>query len=334
VHDLILGDVELRREELEDFVIRKSDGWPTYHFACVVDDEWMRISHVIRGQEHLMNTPKHIALQRALGFATPQYAHVPVIFNPDGSKMSKRDKEKALARGEKPPEIDVHDFRVSGYLPEALVNFTALLGWSPGGDREFMTYGEMIELFSVERIGRTAAKFDREKLLSFNTDYLNRAEDDRKLAGLRDWAAAAGVDLAGRDDDFLTRLMTAAKGFRTFTELWNKSAFLFVADEAVVYNEADVEKVLRKGGGEGLRVLGELRAKLSELPDWSAAAIEALLRGYCEQTGLGLGKVAQPLRVAVTGCTISPPIFDSLAFLGREATIRRLARAQNECRAK
>ena len=174
VTDDILGEVTLATDQLEDSVIPKSDGFPTYHFACVVDDELMRITHVLRGQEHLMNTPKHIALQRALGFATTHYANMPVIFNKSGGKMSKRDKEKAIAKGEVPPEIEVRDFRAAGYLPEAIVNFIALLGWSPGDDREQFDLAEMTSLFSIDRIGKTNAKFDRTKLLSFNTDWAAR----------------------------------------------------------------------------------------------------------------------------------------------------------------
>ncbi|UCC29124.1 MAG: glutamate--tRNA ligase, partial [Phycisphaerales bacterium] len=132
VSDEILGEVRLAADQHEDFVIQKGDGFPTYHLACVVDDELMEITHVLRGQEHLMNTPKHVALQRALGFAVPKYAHLPVIFNMDGSKMSKRDKDKAVKKGLPPPEIDVHDFRMAGYIPEAVVNFISLLGWSVG----------------------------------------------------------------------------------------------------------------------------------------------------------------------------------------------------------
>ncbi|UCG33634.1 MAG: glutamate--tRNA ligase [Phycisphaerales bacterium] len=327
VSDMILGEVTLKREELEDFVIRKSDGWPTYHFACVVDDELMKITHVLRGQEHVMNTPKHIALQRALGFAMPQYAHMPIIMNMDGSKMSKRDKERALAQGEPPPEIDVHDFRAAGYLPEAVVNFIALLGWSPGGDREQMTTEELTDLFSVERINKTAAKFDRDKLLAFNTDWLSRVSAARRLAALRDFCEVTGSPLGQAHDDTLLTLMQASQGIRTFAQLDGKSRFIFVPDEQIRFDEKAVKKVLRKNDGEGLRVLADLLPRLEGLPDWTAEAIEGLLRGVCEETGLGLGKVAQPIRVAVSGGTISPTIFDTLVLLGRERTLTRIRRA-------
>ena len=330
VDDRILGSVTVRREELEDFVIVKSDGFPTYHFACVVDDELMGITDVLRGQEHLMNTPKHVALQQALGLATPRYAHVPLIFNMDGSKMSKRDKEKALAEGRRPPEIDVHDFRASGYLPEVLVNFIALLGWSPGGDREKLTRQELIELFRVERIGKTAAKFDREKLLAFNTDALNAADEGRKLAGLRDYIAVSGFPAGDADDEKLSRLLRAGEGFRTFGDLMEKARFLFVPDEQVAYDEAAVAKVLRKGEPPGLSILRELEPRLASLEPWTAEQLEQLLRRVCEEKSLGLGKVAQPLRVAVSGGTISPPIFETLAILGQAAALRRVRRCLEE----
>src|SRR5262249_21268210 len=152
-------DVSFAAGEVEDFVIVKSDGFPTYHFAVVLDDEHMRITHVLRAQEHLMNTPKHVFLQRALVLASPLYAHLPLVFNMDGTKMSKRDKARDIAAGRPPREIDVHDFRASGYLPEAIVNFIALVGWSPGGDREKMTLDEMTALFSLDRINKTSGRF-------------------------------------------------------------------------------------------------------------------------------------------------------------------------------
>ncbi|MCH8969116.1 MAG: glutamate--tRNA ligase, partial [Planctomycetes bacterium] len=257
VIDTILGEVTLSKDDLEDFVIRKADGFPTYHFACVVDDELMKISHVLRGSEHLNNTPKHIAMQQALGFATPVYAHMPIIMNMSGSKMSKRDKEKAVAKGEPPPEIDVHDFRAAGFLPEALLNFIALLGWSPGDDREHFTLDELVEAFTLERIGKTSAKFDRDKLLSFNTDWAAKLPSDRLLEAFRDYlqlriadcglTSASSVEprieeqqsrdregadpesrsafppgLLTADDATLARVLEVCKGFRTCADVVTK----------------------------------------------------------------------------------------------------------------
>ncbi len=327
VDDSVLGQVRIAREELEDFVIQKSDGWPTYHFACVVDDALMRITHVLRGQEHLMNTPKHVALQEALGFATPIYAHLPIIFNMNGSKMSKRDKEKAIKKGLTPPEIDVHDFRAAGYLPEALLNFISLLGWNPGGDREEMTLSETAELFSLDRIGSSNAKFDRDKLLAFSTDWNTRVTADRLLGGLKDFAAVNNAASTALDDEVLSYLLRVSQGFRTFCDIESKAAFLTSEDDAIEYQPKAVKKVLAKNDGAGFAMLETLLVALEAVSDWTAESIESLLTEVCESREIQLGAVAQPLRVAVTGSTVSPPIYDTLVMLGREGTLKRIRRA-------
>ena len=327
VVDEILGEVTLEADQLEDFVIQKSDGYPTYHFACVVDDALMRITHVLRGQEHLMNTPKHIAIQRALGFATPHYGHMPVIFNMDGSKMSKRDKEKALKEGRQPPEIDVHDFRESGYLPEALLNFISLLGWSTGDDQEQIDVAETIKRFRIERIGKTNAKFDREKLLSFNTDWAARVSSERLLEAFKDFLSinpSVPADMTTADDAVLARVLEVCAGFRTFVDVVKKAGFLFVDDDAIEYDPKAVKKVLAKNDGEGYAVLEALIPKLEAVTDWSAGPLEELINGVVVERQTKLGKIAQPIRVAVSGSTISPSIHDTLVLLGKPRTLTRL----------
>lgn len=386
IEDQILGSVRVAAAETDDFVVLKSDGWPTYHFAVVVDDEEMLVTHVLRGQEHLLNTANHLALQQAFGFHTPVYAHLPIILNMDGSKMSKREKlvavraqadalkrqrdagdaaaaarwEQLLAlaggadviaameSGVSPPqealrrmarflhvelpEIEIHDFRTTGYLPEVLLNFIALLGWSPGNDREKMTLSEMCALFSLERIGKTNARFDRAKLLNFNTTAIAAAPPAVRLAGLRDYLAVqSGSPLAGLDDAMLSRLLAICEGFRVFRDVETKCAALFVADDQFEYDADAVQKNLLKGEKAGVTVLRALRAALAAQADWSPSAIEQLLRGFAESRGMGLGKVAQPLRIAVTGGTISPPIFETLAILGQERTLARLDRTLRIC---
>jgi glutamyl/glutaminyl-tRNA synthetase len=384
IHDEILGDVTFAAGELEDLVIVKSNGWPTYHFAVVVDDAHMKISHVLRAQEHLMNTPKHVFMQRALGYATPAFAHLPLVFNLDNSKMSKRDKAKAvqkaiadcgakmspqspegaawheslqsaaggsdvierLKKGDAPdsatldrlarflgvqlPEIDVHDFRVSGYLPEALVNFVALIGWSPGNDREILTRQEMIDAFSTERINKTAGRFDREKLLSFNTTYVAAATPERLRAAFRDWAAAGDSPMARLDDATVDRVLAACKGFRTFADVEAKAGVLFIDDAAVPYDADAVRKVLAKNGGAGYAMLERVLPELAALADWSADAIEAWVKTYCERTGSKMGDVAQPLRVAVAGRPVSPSIGETLSLLGRDRTLVRIRRCMDK----
>jgi|CXWL01.1.fsa_nt_gi glutamyl-tRNA synthetase len=329
VTDDILGEVTLPADQNEDFVIQKGDGFPTYHFACVVDDELMKITHVLRGQEHLMNTPKHIALQHALGFATPRYAHLPIIFNKDGTKMGKRDKEKALAAGKQPPEIDVHDFRISGYLPEAVLNFIALLGWSAGDDRENYDLGELTREFSIERVGKTNARFDREKLLSFNTNWATRVTPQRLLEGFKDFlqcAANAPVAMRSADDSMLREVLRVCAGFRTFSDVVAKARFLFINDDAIEFDPQAVAKNLQKNDNAGFAMIVRVRSKLEPLSTWTPVEIDQTLQAICAETGSGMGGVAQPLRVAVTGSTVSPAIGETLALLGREHSLRRIDR--------
>ena len=279
-----------------------------------------------------MNTPKHIALQEALGFRTPQYAHLPIIFNMNGSKMSKRDKEKALAAGETPPEIEVHDFRAAGYLPEALNNFIALLGWSPGDDREHLTMDQLVESFSIGGVGKSNAKFDRDKLIAFNTHWGAALPEDRLLEALGDFVSVSGSALAAGDQATLRHLVSANHGFRTLADIDRKSRFLFVADEKIEYEPKPVKKFLLKKDGAGLDMLEMLRPKLEALDEWTVERFEALFEEICESTDQKLGQVAQPVRVAISGGSVSPPIYDSLVLLGRERTLRRIDRCLQECR--
>ena len=325
VHDSILGDVTFKAEELEDFVIRKSDGFPTFHLAVVVDDHLMGVTHILRGQEHLMNTPKHLALQEALGILTPVYAHMPLIFNMDGSKMSKRDKEKALKRGLPPPEIDVHDFRAAGYFPEALLNFVALLGWSPGKDREIMTIEEMTTLFSIERIGKTNARFDREKLRAFNAEYIRGATRDRLHTITRQFLELTDYPMKRANDEMLGRLFDLYQGrSRTLVEMAENSRMFFV-DRIDAYDPQAVKKVLVKDPAP--KVLADMRERLGQIELWTRQAIETCFDDYCEHHGLNLGKAAQPIRVAVSGGTVSPPIYETLELLGKERTLARIQQA-------
>ena len=327
VTDQILGEVTVTADELEDFVIQKGDGWPTYHLACVVDDGLMRISHVLRGQEHLMNTPKHLALQEALSFPTPRYAHLPVIFNMTGGKMSKRDKEKAVARGEAPPEIDVHDFRAAGYLPEALVNFISLLGWSTGDDTEQLTIDDTIRRFDVTAIGKSNARFDRDKLLAFNTAWSARVSEDRRLEAFKDYLAVNDSVMSGLDDDVLRRVLDLCKGFRTFRDVERKAGFAFADDAQIDYQPQAVKKVLKKNEGAGFDMLATLLPILEAADPWTVAELEQVLQQVCEKQGVKLGAVAQPLRVALSGTTVSPAIGDTLVLVGKERTLRRIRNA-------
>ncbi|RKY09824.1 MAG: glutamate--tRNA ligase [Planctomycetota bacterium] len=371
VNDVVRGEVKFAASEISDFIIQKSDGFPTYHFACVVDDELMGVTHVIRGQEHLMNTPNHQALQDALGFRRPIYAHMSVTVSESGGKLSKRERPKALHkaikempdidiaklagiakisdnelkhfinRGVSPPmaaidamaeylgvhlpEINVVDFFKSGYLPEAVVNFLALLGWNPGDEREIMQLDELISAFDLGRLTKANSLFDRQKLIAFNTEHIRMVSDDKLLAHFKDYLKAVGSAAAGADDALLARLIQINAGARTLADIEKKSRFIFIDNDEIQYDEKAVKKVLLKHDGLTiLRLVGERLAKLDEI---TPATIEELLRGMAEERQVGLGKVAQPLRVAICGTTISPPIFDSVDILGIKDTLRRIENA-------
>jgi glutamyl-tRNA synthetase len=314
VLDDCFGPVTMPAAEMEDFVIVKADGYPTFHLANTVDDALMEINYVVRGQEFLGQTWRQELLREALGLPHPRYAHLPLILDMQGRKLSKRE-----------GVVGLQAFREAGYLPEALVNFIALLGWGPGGDREKMTLAEMIELFSVDRVGKTNAKFDRDKLLAFNTDAIAEAGRERLLAALKDYLALNQTPIPAGDDDLLRRLLRVNAGIRTLADIPAKCGVLFVPDDSFPYEDEAVTKVLRRNADEGLAVLTETRGLLSGA-QWTESALEELIRGYCKSHGLGMGRVAQPLRVAVTGRTISPAIHDTLAILGRDRTLRRVDR--------
>jgi glutamyl-tRNA synthetase len=368
VVDVVLGEIAFGEDQLDDFVLRRRDGFPTYHFAVVVDDELMGVTHVLRGQEHLGNTPRHVALQRALGFRTPVYAHMPILLNADGSKLSKRDKEAAVrAAGERIPElgaalqravdqaldpdvakqlagqfgielplIDVEDFRQAGVLPEVLCNYLALLGWSPGEkdaegrDLERFDNAYLAAHFSLERVGRGNARFDREKLLAFNQDAIAKLSDDAFLAALHAWCARYAPAWSARDAGWLRRYAAMVRSrCRTLADAVSPrgpGAFAFAQDEALAYDEAAVTKWLRKGEPSGLSLLADVRAEVGRVEPFEPAAIEAAVKQFAEARGVGMGKVAQPLRVAATGGAASPPLGETLAILGRDAVLRRIDR--------
>ena len=315
IHDEAFGDVTVPAGEMDDFIIRKASGWPTFHLANVVDDALMGVTLICRGQEFLGQTWRHALLREALDLPEPKYCHLPLIMDAHGKKLSKRD-----------GDVEVHSFRAAGYLPETMVNFIALLGWRPDGDREKFTLDELTGMFSIDRIGKANAKFDRDKLLAFNTDAIAAADEDRLLAGFEDYLSLnADSPIPADDDELLRRLLRATRGIRTFADITAKCGVLFVDDGDFEYNDKAVKKVLARGDGAGFAVLADLREQLSRC-DWSTDAFEKLLGDYCRSHELGMGKVAQPIRVAVTGATISPPIYDTLELLGREKTLARIDR--------
>jgi len=368
VNDIVRGEVTFNPAEMSDFIILKSDGFPTYNFACVIDDELMEITHVIRGQEHLMNTPGQQALQQALGFGVPVYAHMSVTVSESGGKLSKRERPNALRKVIKNtpdidleklaqvggitleemksfvagdtmpdmtsictlakflnvhlPEINVVDFYRSGYLPETMVNFLALLGWNPGGTREIMSLEELIECFDLSRLTKTNSLFDRNKLLAFNTEHIRIAGKDKLVGYFKDYLKANKSPVLAAEDKLLERLVTINAGARTLEDIERKSRFVFLANDQIEYDSKAVEKVLLKA--DGLAILKIVRDKLAAMEKFTEEAIENMLRSLAEERKVGLGKVAQPLRVAICGTTISPPIFDSVQMLGMENALARI----------
>jgi glutamyl/glutaminyl-tRNA synthetase len=225
------------------------------------------------------------------------------------------------------PEILVHDFRANGYLPEVMLNFLALLGWSPGGDKERMSVKEMVELFSLDGIGKANAKFNREKLLAFNTEACAAGPEDRLLAAMRDFLSMNPDSPLNRATDVeLSQVLKMNAGMRIFREVDEKSRLLFVGDGEIQYQADAVEKVLKKNEEQGLKALKAVRDLFVGIGEWSVHSVEETVKKYCETSGLGLGKVAQPIRVAVSGMTVSPPIFETVAFLGKERTLARIDR--------
>ena len=313
VSDKVFGQVTTPADQTDDFVILKADGWPTYHLANVVDDEMMGVTLVMRGQEFLGQTWRQKLLREALGFPEPAYAHLPLILDMAGRKLSKRD-----------GDVEVHAFRAAGYLPETLVNFIALLGWSPPGDREKFTLDELAEAFSIDRVGKANAKFDRDKLLAFNTDAAAAAGPDRLLAAFKDYLALNDTPIPA-DDEKLAHLIRANPTLRTFADVVAKSAVLCVGDDEFEYDAKTVKKVLAGGGGAGYAMLERLRPALVEC-DWTEQAVKALIESVCAEKSVGMGKVAQPLRVAVCGTAVSPPIHDTLLILGKPKTLARIDR--------
>ncbi len=312
INDDAFGDVVMPADQIDDFIIQKADGYPVYHLANVVDDTLMGIDYIMRGQEFLGQSWRHKLLRQAFGVGEPGYCHMPLIMDMKGRKLSKRD-----------GDVDVFAFRQAGYLPEALVNFIALLGWNPGQDIEKFTLAELIELFSVDRIGKQNAKFDRDKLLAFNTAAMAAASEGRLLEAFKDFLSINDTPFPVDDDAMLGRILKANEGCRTFTDIIDKSGILFADDSAVEYDEKAVKKWLAKGENAGWEMLEYLRGVLADV-EWDADSLDNLVHKICEDKEVGMGKVAQPIRVAVTGRAVSPGIGETLTFLGKEKTLARM----------
>ncbi len=314
VEDQVQGRVVWQNENLDDFVLLRSDGTPTYMLAVVVDDHDMSITHIIRGDDHLNNAARQTQIYQALGWKVPIMAHIPLIHGPDGSKLSKRH-----------GALGVDAYRAMGYLPAAMRNYLVRLGWAHG-DQEIFTTDEMVAAFDLPQIGRSPARFDFTKLESLNGHYIRASDDADLISALEQLLPhiAGGQELASKMTPALrAKLLAAMPGLKerakTLVELFEASRFLWTSRPLDINDQA---KALLTSEAKGL--IAALLPELEAVSDWSAASAEAVVRPYAERAGLKLGAVAQPLRAALTGRTTSPPIFDVLAVLGRDESLARL----------
>jgi glutamyl-tRNA synthetase len=316
VRDLVRGEVEFAGDVVGDFVILRSNGLPTYNFACVIDDAGMGITHVIRGEEHLSNTNRQMLLYRALGFEEPQYAHISLILNPDRTKMSKRTGEAATFVGE---------FREQGYIPEALINFLVLLGWSWDGEREFFTRDELVKMFSLDRVNATPAIFDREKLEWMNGYYLRQMPLEERVARVTEFLEERGRLPEREDTDaFLTKAVAAVgERLKTLADIESHAGFAFSEDVAI--DPRARSEVLKRADAKGyLEALAEMA---EQVDDFTPEVLEREARALAEKLGVKAGQLFFPARVALTGSKVAPGLFEVMDLLGRERTLQRLRAA-------
>ena len=319
IPDLVVGNVHREltdRERLDpDFVIIRSDGQPVFHFVNVVDDLEMKITHVIRGEDHLTNTAKHLAMFRAFGIEPPKYAHIPLILNPEGSKMSKRDQGASLAT-----------YMEGGYAPEAVVNYLYLLGWSPKENRELMPLFEVIKMFDLPQILRHNARFDINKLHWLNGEYIKLMPQDR----FNHFAALSlerdGIRVAGFDSAYINAAFSTFKEkVKQFTEVKIFGDFYFLP-------QVEIEEASKKDlTAENRRIMEELRAALTDHQDFSADGLNAVAKKLAAELGIKIGLIVHPTRLACTGRTVGPSLYHLMEVLGRERVLNRIDRFIAQC---
>ncbi len=314
VEDLIRGRIAFDHQELDDFVLIRADGIPTYQFAVVIDDLTMGITHVIRGDDHLSNTPKQILLYEALGATPPKFAHVPMILGPDGSRLSKRH-----------GALSILAYREQGYLPHALRNYLIRLGWSYG-DQEIFSLEEMIEKFDLSRISKSPARFDPDKLLALNAYYIRQENTERLAQLIKPFLTKLGISNVD-EEKLIKALETVKPRARTLSEMADMMRFYFVED--IEYEEKAAQKFLKK---EIVPVLERIIQELSNLESFNEKELEPIFRNLAEEYQIKLKYIAQPVRVALTGKTVSPGLFEIMDILGKETVIKRLEKALNYAR--
>ncbi len=305
--DLIRGDVEFTSTNIDDQVLMKSDGYPTYHLANVIDDHYMKITHVIRGEEWVSSTPKHILLYQYFGWDIPQFAHLPLLLNSDRSKMSKRQ-----------GDVEARAYPPKGYLKEAVVNFISLLGWNPGDEREIFTLDELIKEFSIERIHKAGAIFNLEKLNWINTQHIRRKSNEEIYSMLKDDLEKSGYS------DFPRQYVMNAIGLMKerinfIHELLSFSSYFFKDPETY-----DPEGLKKRMTPASKKYLADLADRLEPLDAFQHDEIEKVFRSYAEENGIKASELIHPTRLAISGMTLGPGLFDLIAVLGKETVIRRM----------
>jgi len=317
IDDIIKGPIAIPNTEIDDFILRRSDGVYTYNFAVVIDDLTMDVTHVIRGDDHVSNTPKQILIYEALGAKVPKFGHVPMVLGPDRTRLSKRH-----------GAMGVMEYQKMGFLPEALLNYLVRLGWSYG-DQEFFTIEDMKRLFSLESIGRSPGVFDMEKLTALNAEHIQKSTQERLRPLFLEQMQALCIPHDPQDPRLNAIITLLQPRSKTLVDMAQQAESFFVAPSA--YCEVASKKNFK---AESLDVLKKIREKLTKTEDTSEAAMEALLHSVCEEMGLKLGKVGGPLRVALTGKGFSPGMGEMLALLGKERTLPRLDAAIAHLEAK
>lgn len=305
--DMIHGELKRDRNDISDFVIMKSDGMPTYNFACVIDDHLMEINCVIRGEDHISNTHKQLLLYNAFGWKPPKFAHLPLILGPDKSKLSKRH-----------GALSVLEYRNMGFLPEALVNFLALLGWSPGDNREILSMDELVHLFSIDRIGKTGAVFDIRKLEWMNGEYIKNMSDEELLKRVIPFIRVKV------EKEYLLKVIEIMKErVKRLTDFWDFGSYFFI--EPKEYEEKGVKKHFNNP--YVIERLQLLRDKLNTVESFDVGEIENTIRTLARELNIGVGKLIHPMRLAITGTTVGPSLFHLTAILGKNKVIDRLDKA-------
>jgi glutamyl-tRNA synthetase len=315
IRDLLRGEITYVNDELDDLVLLRTDGSPTYNFVVVVDDAAMAVTHVLRGDDHLNNTPKQALLYEALGYPLPQFGHFPLIHGIEGGKLSKRQ-----------DDVSVSAYRERGFLPEAMINYLVRLGWGHG-DREIFSMDELARIFTLENVGKSPSRFDPEKLLHLNAHYIRKGDPQRLAALLVPFLHRRGID--AEPSPWLAKAVrTFQERSRTLEEMAEAAKYYFRTREP---DPAAEEKFLT---ADAAPLLEEVSRELAALPEFTPAAMETVLHAIAAKRGAKLGKVAQPMRVALTGGTVSPGIFEVMDVLGREEVLRRLDACVRRIRAR